>query len=119
MNDFCTISLSDLLTPWEKIAERIKCAALGDFVIAIYNPRSQKRCWQLAKAIDILYTYQSSSIPVALCRQLGRAEEAVEIYQLDTLPLDKVDMLSILVIGNSHSFTKDSVFLTPRGYSIN
>ena len=118
MNDFCTISLSDLLTPWEQIEERLNCAAKGDFVIAIYNPRSEKRSWQLGRAIDIFNNYRSPLTPIALCRQLGRLEEAVEIYKLDSLPLDKVDMLSVLVVGNSRSLVKDSVFITPRGYLV-
>ena len=119
MDDFCSISLSDLLTPWEKIEERLECAARGDFVIAIYNPRSQKRSWQLGRAIDILINYRSKSTPIALCRQLSREEEVVEIFTFDSLPIEKIDMLSVLVIGNSQSFMKDSVLITPRGYSLN
>jgi len=116
MHDFCSISLSDLLTPWEKIEERIKCAAKGDFVLAIFNPRSIKRDWQLNKAIDILLQFRKPSTPIALARQLARSEENIELCTLESLPIDKVDMLTILVIGNSQSIIKSDKFLTPRGY---
>ena len=119
MHDFCSISLSDLLTPWEKIEERLKCAAIGDFVIALYNPRSEKRDWQLKRAIEILSENRSASTPIACCRQLGRSEEEIEIFQLDSFPIKKVDMLCVVVVGNTSSLLKDGVFLTPRGYSIN
>tara|TARA_Y100001968_G_scaffold116045_1_gene105398 strand:+ start:274 stop:2046 length:1773 start_codon:yes stop_codon:yes gene_type:complete len=119
MNDFCTISLSDLLTPWEKIEERLKFASIGDFVIAIYNPRSKQRSWQLSRAIEIVKDHRSADTPIALCRQLGRPEERIDIYRFDFFPIEQVDMLSVLLIGNSRSLFKDSVFVTPRGYSLN
>ena len=116
MNDFCSISLSDLLTPWQQIEKRIKSAAKGDFVIAIFNPKSIKRDWQLKKAVDLLLEFRKPSTPVAIARQLGRLEENVEIYTLESLPFDKVDMLTLLVVGNSQSMVKSNKFLTPRGY---
>ncbi len=116
MNDFCSISLSDLLTPWNQIEKRIRSAAKGDFVIAIFNPKSIKRNWQLKKAVDLLLESRKSSTPVAIARQLGRSEESIEIYTLESLPFHKVDMLSILIIGNSQSVIKNNRFLTPRGY---
>ena len=116
MNDFCSISLSDLLTPWEKIEKRIISAAKGDFVIAIFNPRSMKRDWQLKKAFDLLLEFRKPSTPVAIARQLGRPQENIELYTLESLPFDRVDMLTILVVGNSQSFVKNNKFLTPRGY---
>ena len=116
MNDFCSISLSDLLTPWTQIEKRIKGAAIGDFVLAIFNPKSIKRDWQLNKTIDLLMKFRKPTTPVALARQLGRPGESVEIHTLETLPFDKVDMLTILVIGNSKSVIKNNKFLTPRGY---
>ena len=116
MNDFCSISLSDLLTPWEKIEERIKSAGKGDFVIAIFNPKSMKRDWQLKKAVDLLLEFRKPSTPVAIARQLGRPEENIEIHNLESLPFNQVDMLTILVIGNSQSIVKNNKFLTPRGY---
>jgi len=116
MNDFCSISLSDLLTPWQQIEKRLKSAATGDFVIAIFNPKSIKRDWQLKKAVDLLLEFRKPSTPVAIARQLGRLEENIEIYTLESLPFNKVDMLTILVVGNSQSMVKDNKFLTPRGY---
>ena len=116
MNDFCSISLSDLLTPWNQIENRVRSAAIGDFVLAIFNPKSIKRDWQLNKTVDLLLKFRKPSTPVAIARQLGRPEESIELHTLETLPFDKVDMLTILVIGNSQSVIKNNKFLTPRGY---
>ena len=116
MNDFCSISLSDLLTPWNQIEKRIKSAAKGDFVIAIFNPKSLKRDWQLKKAFDVLLEFRKPTTPVAIARQLGRREESIKIATLETLAFDQVDMLTILIIGNSQSVIKNNRFLTPRGY---
>ncbi len=119
MNDFCSISLSDLLTPWTQIEKRLKSAAQGDFVIAIFNPKSIKRNWQLKKAVDLLLEFREKSTPVAIARQLGRPEEIIEIYTLESLPFNQVDMLTIVIIGNSQSFINSKKFLTPRGYFSN
>ncbi len=119
MHDFCSISLSDLLTPWNRIEKRIKSAAIGDFVIAIFNPKSIKRDWQLKKTVDLLLEFRKPNTPIAIARQLGRPEERIEMHTLETIPFDNVDMLSILVIGNSQSFIKNNKFLTPRGYFSN
>ncbi len=119
MHDFCSISLSDLLTPWNQIEKRIKSAAIGDFVIAIFNPKSIKRNWQLKKTVDLLLEFRKPGTPVAMARELGRPDESIEIHTLETLPFNKVDMLTILVIGNSQSVIKNNRFLTPRGYFSN
>ena len=119
MHDFCSISLSDLLTPWNKIEKRLQSAAKGDFVIAIFNPKSIKRDWQLKKAVDLLLEFRDKSTPVAIARELGRPEENIEIHTLESLPFNQVDMLTILVIGNSQSVIKNNKFLTPRGYFSN
>jgi len=119
MHDFCSISLSDLLTPWNQIEKRIKSAAQGDFVLAIFNPKSIKRDWQLKKAVNLLLEFRKPSTPVAVARQLGRPEESIEIHTLESLPFDQVDMLTILVIGNTQSVIKNNRFLTPRGYFSN
>jgi len=116
MNDFCSVSLSDLLTPWKQIESRIKSAGEGDFVLAIFNPKSIKRDWQLKKAVDLLLDYRKPTTPIAIARQLGRPEENIEIHTLESLPFDQVDMLTILVVGNSQSRVKNNKFLTPRGY---
>ena len=116
MHDFCTISLSDRLTPWEVIEKRLEAAAAGDFVVALYNPRSKGRDWQLEKARQILLSGRPASTPVVVARQLGRREEAVELQNLGSLPVEAVDMLTVLVIGNSSSRVSGGKLVTPRGY---
>ena len=116
MHDFCTVSLSDRLTPWEVIERRLEGAAKGDFVVALYNPRSKGRDWQLQRAKDILLTQRPDSTPVVMARQLGRQEEQVSFCRLDSLPVDTVDMLTVLVIGNSSSRLDGGRMVTPRGY---
>ncbi|KZR86292.1 Cobalt-precorrin-3B C(17)-methyltransferase [Synechococcus sp. MIT S9509] len=116
MHDFCTISLSDRLTPWEVIERRIEAAAAGDFVVALYNPRSRERDWQLAKAIEILLCARPLTTPVVMARQLGRSDEQVSIHNLGNLRPEDVDMLTVLVIGNSSSRVQDGRMVTPRGY---
>lgn len=116
MHDFCTISLSDRLTPWAVIERRLEAAADGDFVVALYNPRSLDRDWQLGRACTILGRGRPGSTPVVLARQLGRAEETVTIHRLDALPLDRVDMLTLVLVGNSTSRAEDGWMVTPRGY---
>lgn len=121
-HDFCTISLSDLLTPWEHIQRRVKAAGEGDFVIAFYNPVSMKRRTQLAYARDELLKYRPSSTPVILATNLGREGETVRPVPLGELNVDDVDMLTVVVVGSSESRTvttgdgKTWVY-TPRGYS--
>lgn len=116
-HDFCAISLSDLLTPWETIETRIKAAAMGDFVVAFYNPVSKKRDWQLDHAKQILLEKRPGSTPVILGRNLSRDNEQVSITTLAELDSQQVDMLTLVLIGNSDSRrVKDWVY-TPRGYS--
>lgn len=116
MHDFCTISLSDRLTPWEVIEKRLEAAAAGDFVVALYNPRSKGRDWQLARAQELLLAGRPGTTPVALARQLGRPEEQVSLHTLGDLPIEQVDMLTLVLVGNSTSRTQDSRMVTPRGY---
>ncbi len=118
MQDFCAISLSDKLTEWEKIKNRIKSAAEGDFVIAFYNPQSTQRNWQLKDAIKILLDIRTANSPVILARQLGRYGEKLTFHTLKTIPIHEVDMLTIVIVGNSQSSIKDGYFITPRGYAI-
>ena len=121
-HDFCTISLSDLLTPWEDIKRRVKAAGEGDFVIAFYNPVSMKRRTQLAYARDELLKYRPASTPVVLATNLGRPGETVRTVPLGELNIEEVDMLTVVVVGSSESRTvktgdgKTWVY-TPRGYS--
>lgn len=121
-HDFCTISLSDLLTPWEAIQKRVKAAAEGDFVIAFYNPVSRRRRTQLAFARDVLLQHRPTDTPVILATSLGRPEQHVRIVPLSDLNVDDVDMLTTVVVGSSDSRVlktgdgKERVY-TPRGYS--
>ncbi len=121
-HDFCTISLSDLLTPWEVIQKRLKAAAEGDFVIAFYNPVSKRRRTQLAEAREILLQHRSGATPVVLGVNLGRPEETLRVTTLEELKVDDVDMLTTVLVGSSTTRTvmrgdgKPFVY-TPRGYA--
>ncbi|WP_428243040.1 precorrin-3B C(17)-methyltransferase [Gynuella sp.] len=120
-HDFCTISLSDLLTPWETIVKRIECAAAGDFVVSFYNPVSKKRNWQLNHARDLLLQQRPATTPVLIGRQLTRSDEQVRITTLAELDAADVDMFTLVSVGNSESRhiingTREWVY-TPRGYS--
>jgi len=116
MHDFCTISLSDRLTPWPVIERRLEAAAKGDFVVALYNPRSRDRDWQLARARDLLLAERSATTPVLLARQLGRKEESLHHTTLGALNPDDVDMLTVLLVGNSSTYVASDRMVTPRGY---
>jgi cobalt-precorrin 5A hydrolase / precorrin-3B C17-methyltransferase len=119
-HDFCTISLSDLLTPWETIEARLKAAAEGDFVVCFYNPVSQRRRDQLSRARDILLTGRPPETPVILARQLGRPGETITVVTLAELDPESVDMLTMVVVGNRETRTLQAGMrqwvYTPRGY---
>ncbi len=119
-HDFCAISLSDLLTPREIIIRRLEAAASGDFVTALYNPRSKNRRDLLVRARDILAANRPPSTPVVTARNLGRADESVTVSTLADLDLDAVDMLTILIVGNSETRLlaggDGARVYTPRGY---
>ncbi len=116
MNDFCSISLSDKLTPWSLIEKKIKGALLGDFVIALFNPQSIERNWQLKSVIDICLQTRHGDTPVLVARQVGRENQSKKFVTLNTIPFKEIDMLSIIIIGNSQTTLVDEIFLTPRGY---
>ena len=121
-HDFCAISLSDLLTPWAAIEQRLKAAAEGDFVIAFYNPVSQRRRSQLAAAKEILLKKRPANTPVILARNLGREGERVTVMDLAELDIDAVDMLTLVIVGSSETRTvarpDGGVWVyTPRGYA--
>ena len=120
-HDFCTISLSDLLTPWPTIERRLEAAAAGDFVVCFYNPVSSRRRDQLTRARDILLGGRPPETPVVLARQLGRPGESVEIITLAELAPERADMLTMVVVGNSESRRLEmggrSWLYTPRGYA--
>lgn len=121
-HDFCTISLSDLLTPRRDIEQRLQAAAEGDFVIAFYNPVSKRRRDLFVKAIDMLCDHRPPDTPVVLATSLGRPEENVRLRRLDEVHVDEVDMMTVVIVGSSQSGLvrvggADRAF-TPRGYAV-
>ena len=116
MNDFCSISLSDKLTPWSLIEKRIEGALLGDFVLALFNPQSIERNWQLKSVIDQCLKSRPGNTPVLIARQVGRENQSKNFFTLKTIPIKEIDMLTIIIIGNSQTKLIDEIFLTPRGY---
>ena len=120
-HDFCTISLSDLLTPRDDILRRLRAAAEGDFVIAFYNPVSKTRRTLLAEARDILLAHRPAETPVMLASNLGRAEEQLRYRRLDQLEVDEVDMLTVVLVGSSNTrlakLGEGPRMFTPRGYA--
>jgi precorrin-3B C17-methyltransferase len=117
MHDFAAISLSDLLTPWEIIEKRVRLAAEADFVITIYNPKSKKRGWQIRRTQEILLEYRQSSTPVGIVSRAKREGEEVVITNLESMLSYPIDMQTVLIVGNSRTFTHGSFMVTPRGYS--
>ena len=118
MQDFCAISLSDLLTPWAAIQRRLEAAAMGDFVVALYNPRSRRRDWQLLEARRILLEHRSGETPVGLVREAYREGQAVTLTDLGQLEerSSEVDMFTTVIIGNSTTYVQSGRMVTPRGY---
>lgn len=115
-HDFCCISLSDLMTPWNVIEKRIRGAAMGDFVTSLYNPKSKKRHWQLGRLQKIFLEERSPETPVAIVKQVTRKEEAIKITTLGEFNPEDVDMFSLVMIGNSQTFQYKNFMVTPRGY---
>ena len=115
-HDFCSVSMSDLLTPWSRIEKRIEAAALGDFVTAIYNPVSKGRFWQLMRLKEIFWQHRSPDTPVGICRQVGRNDEKIEVVTLDKLDASMADMFTVIIIGNSQTTEFHGKMITPRGY---
>jgi precorrin-3B C17-methyltransferase len=117
MHDFAVISLSDLLTPWEVIEKRIEAAAMADFSIVLFNPKSKKRNWQLEKACDIILKFRKPETPAGIVKNAMRDGEKVEIMALKDLAASDADMLTTVFIGNSSSERYLDYIITPRGYS--
>lgn len=115
-HDFCVISLSDLMTPWERIEKRIRAAAMADFVTAVYNPKSEGRYWQLYRLKEIFLEERAPETPVGFVRQAGREEEAVTVTTLEEFDPEQVDMFTVVLIGNSQSYCWEGKLITPRGY---
>lgn len=118
MHDFCTISLSDLLTPWEIIKKRVELAAQADFVIAIYNPRSKGRVHQIEEAFELIRRHKGDSTPVGIVKNSGRAGREIKLTTVGTIDFSEVDMMTVLLIGNKETYVKDGKMITPRGYQI-
>lgn len=115
-HDFCVISLSDLMTPWDVIERRIQAAATGDFITAVYNPKSNGRYWQLYRLQEIFLQERAADTPVGIVRQAGRLEQEVCITTLSAFDPEQVDMFTVLLIGNSQSYQWNGKLITPRGY---
>ena len=115
-HDFCVISLSDLMTPWQKIEARIRAAAAADFITAVYNPKSNGRYWQLYRLKELFLKCREASTPVGFVRQAGRDEQQVTVTTLGEFDPEQVDMFTVVLIGNSQSYIAGGKFITPRGY---
>lgn len=115
-HDMCIISLSDLMTPWEVIERRIKAAAIGDFVTAVYNPKSHGRYWQLYRLQELFLKHRAANTPVGYVRQAGREEQEIKVTTLGEFDPEDVDMFTVILIGNSQSYIADGKMITPRGY---
>ena len=118
MHDYAVISLSDLMTPWNQIKKRADFAAQGDFVIAIYNPKSRGRATYLNEIRDIVMKYRKPETPVGIVRKAGRPGMNWTITDLEKLPDEDVDMQSTVIIGNSNTYVADGKMITPRGYKL-
>ena len=118
VSDFCLISLSDLLTPWETIAKRLEAAAAADFVVCLYNPASKRRAGHLQRACQIMLRHQEPNIPVGVVHCVGREGEKTEITTLGKLSSMTVDMFSTIIIGNSQTKIIAGYMVTPRGYQL-
>ncbi len=116
MHDNCNISLSDLMTPYEDIKKRVKLAAEGDFVISLYNPKSKGRPDYLKECINIIREFRKASTPVAVVRHALREGQSYKLFTIGDFDPEVVDMMSIVIVGNSKSYYKDEKFITPRGY---
>ncbi len=116
MHDVALISLSDLMTPIDKIMKRVDLAGEADFVIVFYNPKSHGRTEYLAQAVDILLKHRSPDTPVGIVREIGRKDQSKTVTTLGKLKDAEVDMLCTVIIGNSQTYERDGLMVTPRGY---
>ena len=118
MHDFCHISLSDLMTPWEVIEKRLRLAAEADFVICLYNPRSKGRSEHLANAFKIMGEFKDGSTPVGIVKDVGREDQEKFICTFDTMDFERVDMTTMVILGNKSTYIHDDLMITPRGYTV-
>jgi cobalt-precorrin 5A hydrolase/precorrin-3B C17-methyltransferase len=117
-HDHCSISLSDLLTPWEVIERRVRAAAAGDFVVSLYNPRSKGRDWQLAKVREMLLEHRPPDTPVGIVRDAYRPTQDLTLTDLGSLDPESVDMLTTVIVGSSRTEVRAGRMVTPRGYEV-
>ncbi|MBE0450765.1 MAG: precorrin-3B C(17)-methyltransferase [Clostridia bacterium] len=118
MHDYCHISLSDLMTPIDKIMNRVKAAATSDFVICFYNPKSHGRPDYIKQAINMISEIQGNDILVGLAKDAGRDEEKTHIYKIDEVDYDLIDMTTIVIVGNKGTRMIGNLMVTPRGYEL-
>ena len=116
MHDFAVISLSDLMTPWEKIEKRLRMAAMADFVICIYNPSSRKRADYLKKACLCMMEYKKEDTVCGIVKNIGREGECMKILSLKELSETDVDMFTTVFVGNEETRIIGDKMVTPRGY---
>ncbi|MDA8257308.1 MAG: precorrin-3B C(17)-methyltransferase [Betaproteobacteria bacterium] len=116
-HDFCAISLSDLLTPWPVIARRLDAAAAADFVVALYNPKSGRRTGQIVEAQRLFLRHRDPATPVAVVKSAYRAKQHIEFATLERMAECEIGMLSTVLIGNSNTYVRDGLMVTPRGYT--
>jgi precorrin-3B C17-methyltransferase len=116
MHDFCAISLSDRLTPWDLIERRLILAAEADFVIVLYNPKSHGRDWQFGRAMECLSAIRTPETPVGVVRQASREGESAVVTTLALAPQAEVDMRTVVVVGSSQTYAWNGWMVTPRGY---
>ncbi|MBQ7545053.1 MAG: precorrin-3B C(17)-methyltransferase [Synergistaceae bacterium] len=117
MNDYVTISLSDIMTGWGTIEKRLVAACIGDFVICIYNPASRHRPEHFKRACEILLRHKPPETPAGYVRNIGREGETHEVTTLGEIMTREIDMLCTVIIGNSQSCIVDGKIITPRGYN--
>lgn len=118
MHDFCHISLSDLTTPWEVIEKRLTHAAMADFVVCFYNPRSKGRANHLANAFQKMMEYKSGDTVVGIVKDVGRKEERKIITTMRDIDYELVDMTTMVIVGNKETYVKNGKMITPRGYTL-
>ncbi|EFR97242.1 precorrin-3B C(17)-methyltransferase [Listeria ivanovii] len=118
MHDFCHISLSDLMTPWEVIEKRLLHAAMADFVVCFYNPRSKGRANHLANAFQKMMEVKSADTVVGIVKDVGRKEEQKIITTMREIDYELVDMTTMVIVGNKETYVKNGKMITPRGYTL-
>ncbi|MDP4183083.1 MAG: precorrin-3B C(17)-methyltransferase [Bacillota bacterium] len=118
MHDFAVISLSDLMTPLDLIYKRVECAAEGDFVICLYNPKSKNRSDYINKAADIILKHRNKTTPVGIVRNAAREDQEYFITTIEEMLNYQIDMFTVVIIGNSNTYVENGKMITPRGYKI-